>query len=1269
MFKNLFRKAQRHSFIWREEDGDLVVTLEQAGSSFPTSQWPTLRPDSTGTISSLLSAQSDNGEALPDIQLNDAHLRLTPQAVASLSASSAATLGLPSTTPLALDLRARNRIDEDAFRLSVRWVRPGGQPVRAELRGAILLTDSGPRRVPEPLWSLHNAADPLTRPLDKSDRFEALARLREHWPEDPQLAVESEAYLKDLRVHYAASLSLKLKTLTPDRTEFDPVLFSARTVSEAGENGEAIDEEADSILAPSAQKLFANDRFRRDGQARPVYVLQNGEYLFIDPALRPALDVVRRLQDAPEAQRRSFILNPRKVMRESLGQEKADEIDLENLFIDTEQFSARVSGVDIWRAPVLPWIIPSQKNKWIPEQFGLRIGEDYFALPAKNIAEVTRRVEKAAENSQPDVDVEGLLEPAQEDGPPPPARLPVNDQSRAALASLAPFSESHNRNNDLEPEAKDSQWDAATQGKLFLVVHDNFEEVEYAPLGLTESLDEAPAEPINTPALLQSTLKSHQIEGLTWLAHSSIAGRPGALLADDMGLGKTIQAIAFMALLQSEAAAGRRPRAPFLIVAPTGLLGTWRTEIEKHLRDPQLGQLVPAFGGNLKLLRDEDSFGSRDIETGKASLDAANWRDAGVVLTTYETLRDYHFSFARTRFGLIIYDEIQKLKNPGSQMTRAAKALNADFTLGLTGTPVENRLQDLWSIMDVVAPGFLGASRDFEKRHPSDNIEALARLKAQLTDPIKGRPPYMLRRMKGEVLDGMPTKTVHPLEMDMPPAQANAYRDLVIRAAAAGAAGTLGKGGMLTTLANMRGVSLHPIDPRQAPDDLGAYAQDSARLAQTLAILENISRANEKALIFVEDLAMQERLAGLIGDRFNLARRPTRINGGVPGHKRQALVEAFQARPGIFDVMILSPKAGGVGLTLTAANHVIHLSRWWNPAVEDQATDRVFRIGQTKDVHVYLPMAVHPDPDLAASSFDLRLNALMERKRKLTRDLFFPPDASDGELGDLFREVSLEREIEPENSSISAEPSTDDACKFEASTGSAAPPRDPVKPEPREPIKAVETVESVDALEPVEPSGNTSNELPELEQKADSLETVQESADRRVLSLSKAIADAQIKLWRRGPGEPRPTDEILALFSGLHITKVAIRDPYALASYSARSSQIEFLQALKSSARALESVLIEYAPEAEGDLDDVTSRREFGSGYASSFGSSPPKLLLVRRSKRSRDDDFHDRFIEVDIRHAAGTIKTHQLTIGRGVEALYNDRRQCTVTYAPPGSA
>ena len=487
---------------------------------------------------------------------------------------------------------------------------------------------------------------------------------------------------------------------------------------------------------------------------------------------------------------------------------------------------------------------------------------------------------------------------------------------------------------------------------------------------------------------------------------------------------------------------------------------------------------------------------------------------------------------------------------------------------------------------------------------------------------------------------------VHALEMEMPSLQARTYRDLVVRAAAASAAGTLGKGGMLSTLANMRGVSLHPQNPREAVSDLDAYAKDSARLSQTLKILERVAQAQEKALIFVEDLAMQDRLAGLIRQRFSLPSAPMRINGSVAGHKRQAIVETFQSNHGKFDVMLLSPRAGGVGLTITAANHVIHLSRWWNPAVEDQATDRVFRIGQSREVHVYLPMAVHPDPDLAPSSFDLRLNALIERKRKLTRDLFLPPDASDGELGDLFREVSLERDIQESENLAVQDGAAPQANECDRSRTSDVPDDDVLGTK----TSGVENM----ADRSSEPNSHSTH--------------VTEPAGRRKLVLPKPLVDARVRVWRLSPGQTRPTAEILSLFSGRHIAQVTIRDPYALANHSNRQAQIDFLLDLKASASAIESVLIEYAPDASSDSDDFSNRREFGSGFTAAFFNAAPKFVLSRRNKRSRDDDFHDRFLDIDVRHSGGTIKRHELTIGRGIEALYNERRQCTVTYVPPGT-
>ena len=188
----------------------------------------------------------------------------------------------------------------------MRWVRPGGAPARVEAHGALLSSADGLRRVPESLWSLHRAATALSAPLPQPERFAALAALREAWPKDALTPVEDTGYLSNLRVHHASSLSLKLGRLGP--FDFDPVLFSRRAIASAEGDGREVDEDVDNSLSPSAQRLFAEDRFRREAGGRPVYVLRDGEYVFIDPALRPALDAVRRLQDAPEAERRAFVL-------------------------------------------------------------------------------------------------------------------------------------------------------------------------------------------------------------------------------------------------------------------------------------------------------------------------------------------------------------------------------------------------------------------------------------------------------------------------------------------------------------------------------------------------------------------------------------------------------------------------------------------------------------------------------------------------------------------------------------------------------------------------------------------------------------------------------------------------------------------------------------------------------------------------------------------------------------------------------------------------
>lgn len=327
-----------------------------------------------------------------------------------------------------------------------------------------------------------------------------------------------------------------------------------------------------------------------------------------------------------------------------------------------------------------------------------------------------------------------------------------------------------------------------------------------------------------------------------------------------------------------------------------------------------------------------------------------------------------------------------------------AKSLQVDFSIALTGTPVENRLSDLWSIVDAIAPGQLGSLREFhgqyEAQNPEENRVAIGELRQLLTE--NPEPVRLLRRMKADHLDGMPEKREHLIEEVMPPEQAATY-SAIVSAVKNGAVDPMM---ILQLLQDMRRVSLIPdkLGPEGVTDEVVAK---SARLKTLVKILDDVHRKGHKALVFIEFLAVQDGLLPYLQKRYQMPWLPLKISGKVDGHKRKEYVDKFQERPqDQFDVMLPSPKAGGVGLTLTAANHVIHLSRWWNPAVEDQCTDRAYRIGQDRTVDVYYPLAIHPS--FPESSFDVNLHQLLQRKRALSRELLAPAAASKDDLKDLF---------------------------------------------------------------------------------------------------------------------------------------------------------------------------------------------------------------------------------------------------------------------------
>lgn len=546
------------------------------------------------------------------------------------------------------------------------------------------------------------------------------------------------------------------------------------------------------------------------------------------------------------------------------------------------------------------------------------------------------------------------------------------------------------------------------------------------PFVAVEGRSEAAFQP-NFQAFARQPLP-HQAEAIRWmLGHSQRAlsaqsvqpGQrgwgAGALLADDMGLGKTYSTLVFLAEWfrhWRDCTKGEPPSV--LIVAPLSLLQNWKAEIEItfHPETSPFRRVVIAQGDG-----DLDSFrrapGARDVAEpgmvksyglgfGDGSERSLDW-PGSCVLTTYQTLRDYRFSFAKCEWSAAVFDEAQNLKNPNAQQTIAAKALRALFRIALTGTPVENHLGDFWSILDTAEPGPMGAFAEFRKRWIAPmNRERhrMADIGKELRDHVGG---LMLRRTKEEQNIGLPTKTPRPVECPMSSEQQTLYeqaREAVTDTGGADDQNDTGQGRHLAALWHLRQISLHPdlvgggrIASARNALESRRVLERSGKLVWLLQQLDAIKRDGEKVLIFCVLKQLQEALARHLQLIFGIAipviNGDTKAGSNDAPETRLGLIKDFSNRSG-FGVCILSPIAAGAGLNIVSANHVIHLERHWNPAKEDQATDRAYRIGQTKPVTVYLPSATHP----RFQSFDSILDKLLAKKRGLQSAVgLIPPDA------------------------------------------------------------------------------------------------------------------------------------------------------------------------------------------------------------------------------------------------------------------------------------
>ncbi len=532
--------------------------------------------------------------------------------------------------------------------------------------------------------------------------------------------------------------------------------------------------------------------------------------------------------------------------------------------------------------------------------------------------------------------------------------------------------------------------DPSPANKLSLQILHNIEQLQYSPEVMLGPGDNHAVE---LPAALRGSIQlmPHQISGIAWMQarlRQKNIGVRGILLADDMGLGKTLQCLCLMAWYRQWAPAPR----PCLVVAPVSLLENWKAEIEKFL-DGRQGATVTLYGEHLANYR--LSPGQMDAEARsrglKKALRPGFANGAAFVLTTYETLRDYQLSLAREQWGVLVCDEAQKIKTPGAMVTRAAKAMQADFKIACTGTPVENTLADLWCLFDFFQPGLLDSLSAFTKvfrqqiELRSEGHEAQVEvLRAQIQ-------PWVLRRMKSEVAALQP-KTEKPYEIAMSPRQRDLYRGAIADFRAAVERDD-GKGGtiMLGLLHRLRMICANPLAVAESDAEVlpvESHLEASPKLAWLLDRLAVIRDRGEKVIIFTEYREIQRLIQRAVAHRFDLV--PSIVNGSTSvdptlDASRQAIIDAFQAVRG-FGVIVLSTTAVGFGVNIQAANHVIHFTRPWNPAKEDQATDRAYRIGQEREVFVYCPTIVGEGYE----SFEQRVAARLATKRELSTDMLAP---------------------------------------------------------------------------------------------------------------------------------------------------------------------------------------------------------------------------------------------------------------------------------------
>jgi hypothetical protein len=674
----------------------------------------------------------------------------------------------------------------------------------------------------------------------------------------------------------------------------------------------------------------------------------------------------------------------------------AERIDFNDIY-EMEGYSSRIEGI----GPARPIYVPVfQKEKteeekegiWLPSDLTPMVrvtlqdheGQVLIPLTKDWVKTFDEQVAKAELDGSPSVSNPSL-----------PTAI-ATPQARVLVDSFKSMVDAQERvrgDGTSTPKEKKGPRQA-------LLVKTNFFDVDYLEERRT-SLALPPDWAAKLPRCLRPSieLKQHQLYGVAWFQHL-VSKAPtecrGALLADDMGLGKTVQLLSVLAWYYEH----NPNAAPSVIFAPKSLLENWESESKKFF-NASFPEVLVLYGDNLK--ERKQPLGLIDKELlGKGIVDLLRPGWAGtakVIITTYEMLTSYEFTLAKQPFAFLICDEAQRIKTPGTLVTLAAKKLKADFRIACTGTPVENSLADLWCLFDLVQPGLLGALEEFGKKYrrpiecdTDEHREALQRLQSLIA-------PQTLRRTKANIASELTKKLFaftsvqeqvlrfkpalednERLEIAMTEHQQILYKGGLKKLQDANSESNSKKRAQLSfgALHLMKAVCAEPYclpGTKFLIDKSGfdAHLKNSPKMKWLLDQLASVKAAGEKAIVFTELREVQAALYYFLNKTFGI--KPSIINGDKQG--RQAYIDKFTATQG-FDVIILSTLAAGAGLNITAANHVFHFTRAWNPSKEAQATDRAFRIGQQKDVFVYCPTIVAD-----FNTFEVRLDQILKRKAGL----------------------------------------------------------------------------------------------------------------------------------------------------------------------------------------------------------------------------------------------------------------------------------------------